>query len=34
MEKWRKKESIRAEVRTRTEKGTGEEKQDESEHMA
>ena len=28
IEKWRKKEDVRADVRTRTGKGTGEEKQD------
>jgi len=34
MEKWRKKGDTRADVRTRMEKGTSEEKQDEGEHMA
>jgi hypothetical protein len=33
MEKWRKKGDVRADVRTRTEKGTREEKQEEGENM-
>lgn len=33
IEKWRKKGDVRADVRTRTGKETGEEQQDEGEHM-
>jgi hypothetical protein len=34
MKKWRKKGDVRTEVRTRRDKGTGEEKQDEGKHRA